>query len=278
MFVDIDERLSHVMLTYAAVRGVAREDIERLAEEQWLEVVALDGFLPEEVQDLRGMDAIAGAQAAAPLDELLRSGKATWSWRCWPRTSAAVTKAARAATSATTRRSTSKPARPPRPRTRRRRTCCRGSGSCRSIRGDPRCGGPPSGPQVSMLPPGAPEFSVWFRQFSRSCFRLETLQCYGASGEDDSIRAFLAGQSPQPHPGKREWMALVGAGIRDGRTMQRVHVVIEPLTDYLRFEVAWSYAHSVAAGEEVRIISLAEGESWPPGVPMCDFWLFRRHR
>ncbi len=125
-----------------------------------------------------------------------------------------------------------------------------------------------------MLPPGAPEFSGWFRQFRRSCFRLETLQCYRGSGEDDSIRAFLAGQTPQPHPGKQEWMTLVGAAIRDGRTMQRVHVVTEPLTDYVRFEVAWSYAHSVAAGEDVRIIPLAEGGAWPLDVPLRDFWLF----
>jgi hypothetical protein len=69
-------------------------------------------------------------------------------------------------------------------------------------------------------------------------------------------------------------MALVGVATGDGRTMQRVHVVIEPLTDYLRFEVAWSYAHSVAAGEDVRIIPLAEGEGWPPDVPVRDFWLF----
>lgn len=56
--------------------------------------------------------------------------------------------------------------------------------------------------------------------------------------------------------------------------MQRVHVVTEPLTDYVCFEVAWSYAHSVAAGEDVRIIPLAEGEAWPPEVPLSDFWLF----
>ncbi|MGH3983773.1 MAG: DUF6879 family protein [Pseudonocardiaceae bacterium] len=125
-----------------------------------------------------------------------------------------------------------------------------------------------------MLPPGAPDFSVWFRQFRRSCFRLETLQCYRGSGEDDSIQAFLAGRTPQPHPGKQEWMALVGAAVRDGRTMQRVHVVTEPLTDYVRFEVAWSYAHSVSAGEDVRIIPLAECEPWPADVPLNDFWLF----
>lgn len=52
MFVDVDERLSCVMLVYAAVRGVTMEDIERLAEEQRLEVVALDGFLPEEIRDI----------------------------------------------------------------------------------------------------------------------------------------------------------------------------------------------------------------------------------
>lgn len=138
--------------------------------------------------------------------------------------------------------------------------------------GHPRRGG--SHPQHLAMPPGAPEFSAWFARFRVSCFRLETLQCYLGSGEDDSIGAFAAGQTPQPHPGKREWMALVGAAVRDGRTMQRVHVVTEPITDYVRFEVAWSYAYSVAAGEDVRIIPVPKGTPWPPEIPTGDFWLF----
>ncbi len=122
-----------------------------------------------------------------------------------------------------------------------------------------------------MPPPGAPEFSAWFRRFQRSCFRLETLQHYGGSGEDDSIMAFLAGESPSPHPGKLEWMALVRAAVTAGRTMQRVHVVVEPLSEYMVFEVAWSYAYSVAAGEDVRIIVLPlDAQPWP----RWDFWLF----
>lgn len=127
-----------------------------------------------------------------------------------------------------------------------------------------------------MLPPGAPEFSAWFHRFQRSCFRLETLQHYGGSGEDDSITAFLAGKNPPPHPGKREWTTLVRAAVADGRTMQRVHIVTEPLTPYACFEVAWSYAHSVAAGEDVRIIAVTEDEAWPCGIPSPgnDFWLF----
>jgi hypothetical protein len=127
-----------------------------------------------------------------------------------------------------------------------------------------------------MLTPGAPEFSSWFRRFQRSCFRLETLQRYGGSGEDDAIEAFLAGTTPPPHPGKQEWMALVRAAVREQRSMHRVHVVTEPLTDYVRFEVAWSYAHSVAAGEDVRIIPVPTGQQWPVDLtqPGGDFWLF----
>ncbi|MGH3941158.1 MAG: DUF6879 family protein [Pseudonocardiaceae bacterium] len=127
-----------------------------------------------------------------------------------------------------------------------------------------------------MLAPGAAEFSAWFGQFQRSCFRLETLQRYGGSGEEDSIRTFLAGATPQPHPGKQEWMALIRAATHDRRTMQRVHVVTEPCTDYVRFEVAWSYAYSVAAGEDVRIIPLTAGQGWPSELPLPggDFWLF----
>ncbi|MGH3824285.1 MAG: DUF6879 family protein [Pseudonocardiaceae bacterium] len=125
-----------------------------------------------------------------------------------------------------------------------------------------------------MSTPGSPEFSAWFTQFRRSCFRLEVLQSYGSSGEDDSLRTFLAGQDPQPHPGKREWMALVDAATRDDRTMQRVHVITEPISDYLCFEVAWSYAYNVAAGEDVRLIPLPEDAPWPADIPQRDFWLF----
>ena len=33
---------------------------------------------------------------------------------------------------------------------------------------------------------------------------------------------------------------MVRAGVAAGKVLQRVHVVSEPLTDYLRFEIGWS--------------------------------------
>lgn len=125
-----------------------------------------------------------------------------------------------------------------------------------------------------MLSSGAPEFSAWFSSFRRSCFRLETLQHYTSPIEDELARAFNAGDSPAPHAGKRDWMELVDVAVVDGRVMQRVHVVREPVTSYVAFEIAWSYAYNVAAGEDVRIIPVPDTQRWPVGVSQQDFWLF----
>lgn len=127
---------------------------------------------------------------------------------------------------------------------------------------------------MTRLAPGTPEFMDRFSRFRYSAFRLETLPSYAASGEINSLRAFLAGQTPTPHPGKRQWVSWVRAAVQDGRWMQRVHVVAEPLTDYLHYEIAWAYAYNVAAGEDVRIVPVAEGQPWPTELPHSDFWLF----
>jgi hypothetical protein len=56
--------------------------------------------------------------------------------------------------------------------------------------------------------------------------------------------------------------------------MQRVHVVTEPLTDYMRFELTWAYAPNVAAGEDIRIVPVGPDRPWPADLPHEDFWLF----
>jgi hypothetical protein len=53
--------------------------------------------------------------------------------------------------------------------------------------------------------------------------------------------------------------------------MQRVHVVSEPLSDYLRFEIT-GYRLNVEAGEEVRI--LPRQATAGLDLPDHDFWLF----
>jgi hypothetical protein len=111
-----------------------------------------------------------------------------------------------------------------------------------------------------------------------SVFRLETLQTYDAQDEAEQLAAFLDGRPQPPDPGKAEWTAFVRRKRAGGVRVERVHVCREPLTLYLRYELTWSYAASVAAGEDVRILPLAIAEPWPVVLPPYDFWLLDEAR
>jgi hypothetical protein len=125
---------------------------------------------------------------------------------------------------------------------------------------------------TTLVPPG--EFRDVFDRFHAGVFRFEALQHYTSPDEEPIISAFLNGLPRPPDPGKDEWTSVVRAGRRNGRTFERVHVVTEPLTDYMRFELTWSYAPNVAAGEDVRVVPVGPSEHWPADLPRHDFWLF----
>lgn len=114
------------------------------------------------------------------------------------------------------------------------------------------------------------EFGEAF-EFRRSAFRLEVLDRYVAANETEPFRRFLDGK---PHdPAWREpWAQFVREAVGDGKQMARVHVVNEPLNDYLMFELTCAYPANVAAGEDVRVLSLSRHPEFAP--PSRDFWLF----
>ncbi|TWJ30910.1 hypothetical protein JD81_04459 [Micromonospora sagamiensis] len=116
-----------------------------------------------------------------------------------------------------------------------------------------------------------------FREFRYTAYRLETLQRYDVSYEQDEFARFLAGQSRGEFPGIADWCDTVRAAVVAGKRMHRVHVVVEPLSDYVRFECGWAYEHTVAAGEDVRLVTVS-GDDWPTGLPHHDYWLFDSSR
>ncbi|GLW91126.1 DUF6879 family protein [Actinokineospora globicatena] len=118
------------------------------------------------------------------------------------------------------------------------------------------------------------EFNLLFREFRQSVFRLETLQHYQVSYEKDEFARFLTGESRGEFPGISGWISGTVIPARAARkSMHRVHVVEEPLSDYVRFECAWAYEHTVPAGEDVRVITVERGQ-WPDNLPRAEYWLF----
>ena len=102
-----------------------------------------------------------------------------------------------------------------------------------------------------------------FETFSYSAYRLEALQHYAGTGRDE------------------QWIALLKANRRWGKTHQRVHVVTEPPTPAMQQELTEGYAGNVAAGEDIRILPVSGGwldPAWPHDVPHADYWLFDSSR
>jgi hypothetical protein len=119
----------------------------------------------------------------------------------------------------------------------------------------------------------SPEWAGLFTGFTSSAFRLEGLQHYTAPDETEAFARFRAGKDPKVD--LSWWTGLARGHTAAGRSMSRVRVVIEPPSDYTRFELA-HYPAMVAAGDDIRIIPTAPG-TWPAGIPRHDFWLFDDH-
>lgn len=123
--------------------------------------------------------------------------------------------------------------------------------------------------------PGSPEFLALFRSFERYAWRFETLQQYGASGEDERLARFRAGERYQPTEAKQAWLEIIRDAHARGATVGRVHVVREPLTEYMRYELSWGYAPNVDVGENIRVMPVPATKVLPPELDrQQDFWLF----
>jgi hypothetical protein len=109
-----------------------------------------------------------------------------------------------------------------------------------------------------------PDLAWWLKNFKASAFRLEALPAYSVPEEADMLMAFRRGEAvlPDNHP----WPKLVAAIRAAGKTIQRVRIVSDPLSDYERFELSL-YPHSAETGEDIRVTD-------DPNLRYADFWLF----
>jgi hypothetical protein len=116
-----------------------------------------------------------------------------------------------------------------------------------------------------------------FTSFRYSAFRLETLDWYDADGEAEPLQAWLAGRSLPLGPAYTDWLATVRDAVAEGKTVQRVHVMTEPVSAYVHWELGWFQGHAVAAGEDIRLLP-HHGIDWPRGLLKLDWWLFDDER
>jgi hypothetical protein len=108
----------------------------------------------------------------------------------------------------------------------------------------------------------------WLQHFKHSAFRLETRPVYTVPQEVELLERFRNGEEVSLGP-DHPWVVRVKAATAAGKTMQRVRVISNPLTEYERLELSL-YPYSIDAGEDIRI--MVGGAVDHTGFP--DFWLF----
>jgi hypothetical protein len=118
------------------------------------------------------------------------------------------------------------------------------------------------------------QLSDLINRYSATAFRLETLDAYTSGSDGGDVARYLAGKSDPDPARKGPWLNRLRSERAGGRLRQRVHVLRSPLAEYLRYECEWGYVPNSQAGEDIRILDLAER-----GLPTAladidhDFWL-----
>lgn len=116
----------------------------------------------------------------------------------------------------------------------------------------------------------------WRRRFAeirQEAWRLETLPQYLVAHEAEEFAAFREGRPTTPYL-TSSYTERVSRQRAEGKRNGRVHIVTQPLSDYLRFEFARYYEVHSRAGDDIRILDVTNRAN--PLDRVQDFWMFDR--
>lgn len=116
------------------------------------------------------------------------------------------------------------------------------------------------------------ELGFFIDRAQHSLFRLEALDHYDVGSDGGDFRRYVDGEDGPDPERKAAWHAVLRADLDRGVTTRRVHLVRSPLSDYLRYEFEWGYAHNLAY-EDIRILDAAERPAPEILGGLPDFWL-----
>jgi hypothetical protein len=114
----------------------------------------------------------------------------------------------------------------------------------------------------------------FFATYEREALHLEMRDIYATDIERDRFETWLRGEPLDPTAEAewwRPWFELMATNLQAGKTLRRLRVVSEPVTDYIGFE--WLDAHELSkAGEDVRWLPRRLASTLL--LPGNDCWIF----
>lgn len=119
------------------------------------------------------------------------------------------------------------------------------------------------------------DISEAFATFKRSARRLEILQEYRIEGDEwDTFAKFQAGQPTPIYAELAEWIEMLDGWYKDGKEVERIRIIENPLTSYLKYEIDLGYIPAAMHGQKVNFVSKSKYEQISKGKIHSDFWIF----
>lgn len=115
-----------------------------------------------------------------------------------------------------------------------------------------------------------------FDAFEREAWRFEAQPTYTMPSERENVARFLRGE-PKPSEHNARWHERVRNYVETGRSIGRVRVVRQPLTDYQRYQFAWGIPGNIQAGEDIRVLDVTHDDYDLP-LTGRDWWMFDERR
>ncbi|GAA0638390.1 hypothetical protein GCM10010174_70330 [Kutzneria viridogrisea] len=113
------------------------------------------------------------------------------------------------------------------------------------------------------------------RSVTKSAWRLEIQGTYNEPSEREPVRRYLAGE-PDDLVWFQGWLTRIRELEAIGVRFERVRVLTDPLTDYLRYQLARITSPAVTAGEDIRILPATVARRLDLGT--VDFWVLDDER
>ncbi|MFI9384400.1 DUF6879 family protein [Kutzneria sp. NPDC052558] len=116
-------------------------------------------------------------------------------------------------------------------------------------------------------------FQALVSGFERSAWRLEIQGWYDEPDEGELLAQWLADGDPGPTlVWFADWPAWIAEQVCAGRRFERVRVLTDPLTDYLRWQLDVITEPAIEAGEDIRVLPAATAATLELGP--SDFYVF----
>jgi hypothetical protein len=94
----------------------------------------------------------------------------------------------------------------------------------------------------------------------RSLLRVESLANYRSDADTAQLERWREGLPPLVDAGWRAWLDALRKRADSGNPWSRLHVLTEPLSEHLLFELGVQYVANAAAGEIIRILVMDRPE------------------